>query len=153
EGYHFVNIALHIACALALYGAMRLLLARVEEMAPRAGALALASALLWSLHPLNSQVVNYITQRSESLMALCYLGTLYCIQRRGTGGAGSWSAGAVLCCGLGMARYWRAGKASNSFISSMHAAYRPICCLAWRNVLCLAVCCGWTSPAKNTRKC
>jgi tetratricopeptide (TPR) repeat protein len=103
EGYHFINIALHIACALALYGAMRLLLARVEEMAPRAGALALASALLWSLHPLNSQVVNYITQRSESLMALCYLAALYCFLRQVEGGARRWQIGAVLCCALGMA--------------------------------------------------
>jgi tetratricopeptide (TPR) repeat protein len=94
-GYHAVNIAVHIGCALVFYA---LMLCALGERS-----VAFCAALLWLVHPLNSQVVNYITQRSESLMALCYLGTLYCVQRRGTGGAGSWSAGAVLCCGLGMA--------------------------------------------------
>ena len=90
-GYHVVNIALHIGCALALYA----LLARSSAKS----GLAFCGTLLWLAHPLNTQVVNYITQRSESLMALCYLGTLYCAARRGA----RWTVGAVVCCGLGMA--------------------------------------------------
>ena len=89
-GYHAVNIALHIGCALVFYA----VLARSSANS----GLAFCGALLWLAHPLNTQVVNYITQRSESLMALCYLGTLYCAARRGAG----WSVGAVVCCGLGM---------------------------------------------------
>ena len=34
---------------------------------------ALAIALVWTVHPLNTEAVNYITQRTESLMALFYL--------------------------------------------------------------------------------
>ena len=89
--YHAVNIALHIGCALIFY-------ALLLRSSARLG-LAFCGALLWLVHPLNTQVVNYITQRSESLMALCYLGTLYCAARCGVG----WSIGAVICCGLGMA--------------------------------------------------
>src|SRR4029077_12125007 len=39
--------------------------------------LALAVALLWTLHPLQTEAVVYISQRAESLMGLFYLLTLY----------------------------------------------------------------------------
>jgi protein O-mannosyl-transferase len=103
EGYRLVNIALHALCGLALYGVVRRLLTRIAALAPRAGGLALASALLWLVHPLNSQVVNYIIQRSEALMALCYLGTLYCFLRGVVADGWRWQIGAVVCCALGMA--------------------------------------------------
>jgi len=84
RGYHVVNIALHLACALLAFGFIRrtLELPRVRQ---RFGAgsidLAFAAALLWAVHPLNSEVVDYLTQRSESLMALMYLLTLYAANR------------------------------------------------------------------------
>jgi tetratricopeptide (TPR) repeat protein len=43
--------------------------------------LALAVALLWTLHPLQTESVTYISQRAESLMGLFYLLTLYCFIR------------------------------------------------------------------------
>jgi hypothetical protein len=43
--------------------------------------LALAVALLWLVHPLNTEAVTYIIQRAESLMGLFYLLTLYCFIR------------------------------------------------------------------------
>jgi tetratricopeptide (TPR) repeat protein len=100
-GYRIFNIAVHIACALVGYALMRRALA--GRGLETARGLALVGALLWLVHPLNSQVVNYITQRSESLMALCYLAMLYCIERRGVSGRAAWSLGAVACCYLGMA--------------------------------------------------
>ena len=102
EGYHLVNIALHILCGLALYGVVRRLCGQIDRLVSRASELALASAVLWLVHPLNSQVVNYTIQRSESLMALCYLGTLYCFLR-GVKAGWCWLVGAVACCALGMA--------------------------------------------------
>src|SRR5262249_24436882 len=39
------------------------------------------AALLWMIHPLQSEVVDYITQRTESIMAVCFLSTLYCAIR------------------------------------------------------------------------
>jgi hypothetical protein len=37
----------------------------------------LATALIWLVHPLNSEAINYVTQRTESMMALFYLLTIY----------------------------------------------------------------------------
>ena len=39
--------------------------------------IAFAVALLWVVHPLNTEVVDYLTERTESMMALFYLLTLY----------------------------------------------------------------------------
>ncbi len=43
--------------------------------------LALAVALLWTVHPLQTQAVTYVIQRCESLASLFYLLTLYCVIR------------------------------------------------------------------------
>jgi tetratricopeptide (TPR) repeat protein len=48
---------------------------------PVAMPLALASALVWTVHPLQTESVTYIIQRAESLMSFCYLLTLYCVIR------------------------------------------------------------------------
>jgi protein O-mannosyl-transferase len=99
DGYHLVNIALHAACALLLFAFLRRMLT-----GPGRDELALAAALLWSVHPLNSEVVDYLTQRSESLMALFFLSTLYCALRSaGARRAWGWQTGAVLACAFGMA--------------------------------------------------
>lgn len=105
-GYHVVNIAVHLCCALALYGIVRRTL-EGPLPGPRfgrsAGPLALAGALLWMLHPVQTQVVNYISHRTESIMGLFYLLTLYCaIRARGDRRVG-WSIASVACCALGMA--------------------------------------------------
>ena len=89
-GYHAVNIAIHLLCGL-LYMALLRRLVRDDW-------LAFACALLWVVHPLHSECVNYIVVRTESLMGLCYLGALYCALRSGRG----WALGAVCCCALGM---------------------------------------------------
>ena len=47
----------------------------------RATLLAFAVALLWTVHPLQTEAVTYIVQRTESLMGLFYLLTLYCFIR------------------------------------------------------------------------
>ncbi|MBI1914036.1 MAG: tetratricopeptide repeat protein [Planctomycetes bacterium] len=105
-GYHLVNWGIHVCAALALFGIVRrtLLLecwqGRFERSAPW---LALAVALLWVAHPLNTQSVTYVVQRCESLMGLFYLLTLYCVVRGAGSPAGGWWYGlAVVCCALGM---------------------------------------------------
>jgi len=47
--------------------------------------LAFAAAMLWMLHPLQTESVTYVVQRSESLMGLFYLLTLYCFIRGAEG--------------------------------------------------------------------
>jgi len=79
-GYHAVNLAVHVAAAFALFGIVRRTLARGRLKPQFHGAswgLALAVALIWLAHPLETQSVTYISQRFESLMGLFYLLTLY----------------------------------------------------------------------------
>lgn len=106
-GYHVTNLAIHLLAALALYGIVRraLLLKRVPRgLHDDAGLVALAAAMLWVVHPLNSESVSYLTERSESLMALFYLLTLYTAIRAATSGRPAmWTAAAVVASALGMA--------------------------------------------------
>jgi hypothetical protein len=52
--------------------------------------------------PLNTEAVNYITERTESLMAFCYLLTLYASLRSFTATQAGWQWLAVAACALGM---------------------------------------------------
>lgn len=107
RGYHVTNLAIHVVVAFLLFGVVRrgLGLSRVPAaVRARADDLALASALLWALHPLNTEVVNYLTQRSESLMAMFYLLTIYgSLRALSQQGALQWTAIAVAACFAGMA--------------------------------------------------
>lgn len=109
-GYRVVNLAIHISVALVLFGIIRRTLrSRAWPSPASADSIAFVCALVWLLHPLQTEVVNYITQRTESLMGLCYLVTLYAsvraIERRGTAKAAPyvWSGLAVAACATGMA--------------------------------------------------
>ncbi len=108
-GYHVANVAIHLLCALALFGIVRRTQPFVFDVrSPTSdvrGSVALAIALIWAVHPLNTEAVDYVTQRTESLMALFYLSTLYCAIRGHQAGktGGQWQAAAVAACALGMA--------------------------------------------------
>ena len=105
--YHAINLLVHILCALAVYGLLRRTLelpSIPERLRRRSTRLAFAMALIWAVHPLNSEVIDYITQRTESLMALFYLLTIYAAVRTiGSRRPLIWQTAAVACCGLGMA--------------------------------------------------
>jgi hypothetical protein len=74
-GYHAVNMALHLACGLLLL-AIGL---RTFAAAGLGGSVwpPLIAATVWLAHPLNTEAVTYVTQRTEVLMALCLLTALY----------------------------------------------------------------------------
>jgi len=79
-GYHAVNLLIHICAGLALLGIVRrtlLLPALRLRYGEAALPLATFAALLWTLHPLQTEAVTYLSQRAESLMGLFYLLTLY----------------------------------------------------------------------------
>ncbi|HLY27039.1 MAG TPA: tetratricopeptide repeat protein, partial [Aggregatilineales bacterium] len=107
RGYHVFNLTVHILAALLLYGIVRrtLLSERLRSrFGPAAVVLALAIAVLWTVHPLQTEAVTYIVQRAESLMGLFYLLTLYCFIRGTEPGASkTWFIPAVAACALGMA--------------------------------------------------
>ena len=121
-GYHAVNLAIHILAALALFGLVRrtLLLPTVSDrFGPASTGLALAVALVWALHPLQTESVTYIIQRAEAIVGLFYLLTFYCFVRGVTSARGFdlahpalsivegrgwvWYAAAAGACALGMA--------------------------------------------------
>lgn len=102
-GYHLVNLLIHLTNALLLLAlvARTLRLPGVpDRLRAAAPDLALASALLWVVHPLTTQAVTYVVQRMESLMAMWYLAGLLCLNRAATAGTsrgrGWWSAAAVV---------------------------------------------------------
>ena len=102
--YHALNLAIHVLAGLTLFGIVRRTL--VPRAGPAAALIAFSAALLWTLHPLQTESVTYIVQRAESLMGLCYLLTLYGFIR-GAEADGRprrrWFALSVAACLLGMA--------------------------------------------------
>ncbi|HVW22814.1 MAG TPA: tetratricopeptide repeat protein [Opitutaceae bacterium] len=93
--YHALNLLIHLAAALCLYGLVR------RTAGPPL--LAFSVALVWAVHPLQTEGVMYVVQRAESLMALFYLLTLYGFVR-GVQGArpAGWFALSWAACLLGM---------------------------------------------------
>ena len=108
RGFHAVNLAIHVLAALALYA----ILVRTfntprlrDSCGPSAIRLAVAAALIWVAHPLQTEAVTYIIQRGESLAGLFYLLTLLAVIRGDASArhCGRWYAAAVVGCALGMA--------------------------------------------------
>ncbi len=107
QSYHVLNLAIHLAAGLTLFGVVRRTLRQPRlsgRFAQASTGIAFAAALIWTVHPLQTESVTYIVQRAESIMGLFYLLTLYCVIR----GAGSarptaWYVLSVIVCLLGMA--------------------------------------------------
>lgn len=109
RGYRALNIALHALAGLALFGLMRRVLAG-PVLGPRHAAaatpFAFAVALLWTVHPLQTESVTCVIQRTELLGSLFSLLTLYCLARAaGTGARAStaWQLAGIGACLLGIA--------------------------------------------------
>jgi len=86
RGYRLVNVGIHVICALLLFGIAR----RHLETS-----VAFAIALIWMVHPLVSEPVDYVSQRTELMMGAFFLATLYL--------GGTRPTLSVICCALGMA--------------------------------------------------
>ena len=104
-GYHLFNVALHALTALALFGLVRrtlLLPATAARFGDSATGLAAVVAVLWAVHPLQTETVNVVVHRGEGMMALCYLGMLYAVVRSATSTRpGRWHAAAAMACAVG----------------------------------------------------
>ena len=110
RGYHVVNLAIHLGCALLLLGLVRRTLLQPSLPAwlrEASTPIALATALLWVAHPLQTEAVVYLIQRTETLMALFFLLTLYAAARAWSASGESavrvWQVICVAACALGMA--------------------------------------------------
>ena len=129
-GYHVFNVAVHVLAGLTLFGLVRQTIAHCQSrgrkptdtsfvtgLAPGAlignadprdvqGAaiFAFAVALIWLIHPLQTESVTYVIQRAESLMGLFYLLTMYLfVCGVKSARPGRWCLAAVAACALGMA--------------------------------------------------
>jgi tetratricopeptide (TPR) repeat protein len=92
-GFHLLNIGVHALNAVLLYWVGRELGGRWsgEGRGERFSGAALAAALLFALHPAQTEAVTYVSGRSSSLMASFYLGALLVYLR-----GGHWSGSALL---------------------------------------------------------
>jgi tetratricopeptide (TPR) repeat protein len=95
-GYHLVNLAIHLAAALTLFGVTHRVLGHLVSLPLGLGnsmlrsdgnrlRIACAAAVLFAVHPLQTSAVTYVIQRMESLASLFYLLTLYALVRAATG--------------------------------------------------------------------
>ena len=107
-GYHVTNLVIHIIAVIALFD-----LAQVTLTSPRvrgrfgglAVPLAAGIALLWAVHPLQTQSVTYVYQRIESLNGMFCLIALAAFARAAFSGWSRWwlavsfasTAAAMLC--------------------------------------------------------
>ncbi len=84
--YHLTNLAIHLAAVLLAWAFTRAVLRLAG--AARAEWVAVAVAGLFALHPIQSEAVSYVAQRSESLASALYLAALLLLlaaERRGLG--------------------------------------------------------------------
>ena len=63
-GYRVTNLVLHILCSFGLFLLLRKLGSEV---------LGIATGLVFLVHPLHSEPINYLSSRSDLLVSLCYL--------------------------------------------------------------------------------
>lgn len=97
--YHLVNLLIHISTALLLYGLVTQLFKtpyweRCSTAADRELPLPFFTALLFVVHPLQTQAVTYIVQRFASLASLLYVASMVCYLK---GRSGQRRSGRVLC--------------------------------------------------------
>lgn len=85
--YHALNLVVHVVAGITLFGLAKRTLdlsgnpTGKENWEARSWLSALAIALIWTVHPLQTESVTYVIQRTESMMGLFYLLTLYAFAR------------------------------------------------------------------------
>lgn len=104
-GYHLVNIAIHAAAALLLFHFLLLTLKfkKPEWLKDREVSFSFFTACLWALHPIQTEAVTYVTQRTELLVGFFYF-AVFCFfaQSFFSKRPELWRGLAVLACILGM---------------------------------------------------
>ncbi|MDA8413793.1 MAG: tetratricopeptide repeat protein [Desulfobacteraceae bacterium] len=95
--YRAFNIAVHISNAIMLYSLLVMIIRRRGTEAGSFAAISIPflAAMIFLVHPLQTQSVTYITQRFTSLATFFYLATMLLYIRSGAGG-GAARAGAYL---------------------------------------------------------
>lgn len=100
-GYHMVNLSIHMINALLVYWLVRLTFRSPgmfgSELEGSAHPIALMSAMLFALHPVQTEGVTYIFQRFASLCTMFYMLSLgaYVMWRTARPGAQWWYAASL----------------------------------------------------------
>lgn len=104
--YHSTNIALHVLCALLLCAVVRATLHApvTGKLADRANVIAVTVAAIWAVHPLQSGAVTYISGRSDVLVGMWFVATLYAaIRAQLSAHRRVWVLATIVACAIGMA--------------------------------------------------
>ena len=106
-GYHLVNTFLHLLAGICLWRALLCLFQAPWFRERNEGGwdpdlFAVFATLIFLVHPLQTQAVSYIWQRSEVLSGLFYALVLWCYWKGRTGGGVRFMAGSVLLCVIGL---------------------------------------------------
>lgn len=93
-GYHLVNLTIHIIASLSVYWLLTLLLkiSPKEELTM----LPFFTALIFAVHPVQTQAVTYIVQRFTSMSAMFYLLSIVMYVKFRLSADGSWVKKALL---------------------------------------------------------
>jgi tetratricopeptide (TPR) repeat protein len=73
-----------------------------EKWCDAADRIAVVAAAIWLVHPVQTEAVDYVSQRTELLVSFFYMTTLYCAIRAWESAARRWYVAAVAACALGM---------------------------------------------------
>lgn len=95
-GFAVTGAAMHVASSLLVLALVRRWLAAFAPALPRPGFAALAAALVFALHPAQTEAVVYIAGRSTVLSSLCTLAALYAWERARDGSPYAWRAAAMV---------------------------------------------------------
>jgi len=106
--YRLFNLVVHLLTGALLFAFLRRAIRErpiPAEWSRIADPLAGVVTAVWLLHPIQSEVINYIVQRTEGLASMFYVATLYASQRAWDSSARrrmAWYALAVAACVLGL---------------------------------------------------
>lgn len=91
-GWHVMNLCLHGMTVILVYVFARLLMNRVEQSARYKHWLPFVAALLFAVHPIQTQAVDYVSQRVSILAALFYVAAivLFILARTSRSAASKW---------------------------------------------------------------
>ena len=108
-GFRLLNVLLHLCTGALLFGVLRRTIrarAIPEDWRVMADPLAGVVCALWLLHPIQTEAINYVVQRTELLASLSYVATLYASIRAWDASSEQvrlrWYAVGVLACALGI---------------------------------------------------
>ncbi len=108
-GYRVANILIHLFSGLLLFAVIRRTtrtarLSHASWLTP--DQLAALVTVIWLIHPLQTEAVDYVIQRTELLVSFCYLATLYASIRAWDAETKrdrvAWSVASVAACLVGM---------------------------------------------------